>query len=293
MTATSRTPTETRRETLLATVWRFLRRNTLTLIGLCVILVALLVTVMAPLIAPYSPLEQDMASRLQPPGLRHPMGTDALGRDILSRVIHGGRISLPVAAVIVIISMIIGIALGALAGFFGGLWDDALMRFTDLMMGFPPMILAMFVASALGPGIIHSALAVILVWWPAYARLLRGQVMSVKENTYVLAAESVGCSKWRILRRAVLPNCMGPAVVLATLDMGSAILTFASLSFLGLGTTPPTPEWGSMVGNGIYYFDQWWISSFPGLAIFATALAFNLVGDGLRDALDPRLWRGR
>lgn len=293
MTANSRTSIEPRRDTLLATVWRFLRRNILTLIGLCVILIALLVTVMAPLIAPYSPLEQDMASRLQPPGLRHPMGTDALGRDILSRVIHGGRISLPVAAVIVIISMIIGIALGALAGFFGGLWDDALMRFTDLTMGFPPMILAMFVASALGPGIIHSALAVILVWWPAYARLLRSQVMSVKENTYVLAAESVGCSKWRILTRAVLPNCMGPAVVLATLDMGSAILTFASLSFLGLGTTPPTPEWGSMVGKGIYYFDQWWISSFPGLAIFVTALAFNLVGDGLRDALDPRLWRGR
>jgi peptide/nickel transport system permease protein len=293
MTANLQNPFETQRETILATLWQFLQRNTLTLIGLCVIFVALVVTVIAPLITPYGPLEQDMMSRLQSPSLRHPMGTDALGRDILSRVIYGGRISLPVAAVIVIVSMVIGITLGSLAGFFGGFLDDVLMRFTDLMMGFPPMILAMFVASALGPGIIHSALAVILVWWPAYARLLRSQVLSVKKNTYVLASESIGSSKWRILRRTVLPNCMGPVVVLATLDMGSAILTFASLSFLGLGTTPPTPEWGAMVGKGIYYFDQWWISTFPGLAIFFTALAFNLVGDGLRDALDPRLWQGR
>jgi peptide/nickel transport system permease protein len=257
-----------------------------------IVATASIISVAAPVIAPYGPLEQDMSSRLMPPSLEHPMGTDGLGRDVLSRVIYGGRVSLPIAVIIVLTSLITGIALGLMAGFFGGPLDSLLMRFTDLTTAFPPMILAMIIAAALGSGIGQAAVAIIVVWWPLYARLMRGLVLSVKHNEYVTASQATGARTGRVLVRHILPNCLGPAVVLATLDLGSAMLTFASLSFLGLGTAPPTPEWGAMVGNGIYFFDQWWISSFPGLAIFAVALAFNFLGDGVQDALDPRLRKG-
>jgi peptide/nickel transport system permease protein len=272
--------------------WRFLRKNVLALIGVSVVGIAIIVSLAAPAIAPYDPLKQDMTNRLSPPSVEHPMGTDPLGRDVMSRVIYGGRISLPAAVIIVIVSLSIGILLGLVAGFVGGLWDGVLMRFTDLVTAFPPMILAMIIAAALGSGIGQSAVAIIIVWWPMYARLVRGLVLSVKNDEYVLAARALGVPTGRMLFRHILPNCLGPAVVLATLDLGSAMLVFASLSFLGLGAVPPTPEWGAMVGKGIYYFDQWWISGFSGLAIFCVALAFNFLGDGLQDALDPRLRKG-
>jgi peptide/nickel transport system permease protein len=272
--------------------WRFLRGNVLALLGVVIVATAAIVSITAPIIAPYGPLDQDMSNRLMPPSPEHPMGTDPLGRDVLSRVIYGGRISLPIAVIIVLTALVIGVALGLVAGFFGGPLDSLLMRFTDLTTAFPPMILAMIIAAALGSGIGQAAVAIVIVWWPLYARLVRGLVLSVKHNEYVVASEAVGVRPGRILTRHVLPNCLGPAVVLATLDLGSAMLTFASLSFLGLGTAPPTPEWGAMVGKGIYFFDQWWISGFPGLAIFAVALAFNFIGDGIQDALDPRLRKG-
>lgn len=249
------------------------------------------VALAAPLVAPYPPLQQSVRERLQPPNSRHLMGTDELGRDVLSRVVYGSRISLPIGLVVVAFSTAIGTTLGSTAGYFGVVWDNTLMRLTDLVMAFPPIILAMAVAAALGAGLSHAAIALIVVAWPHYARVMRGLVLSVKAHEYVLAARALGASEGRILLRTVLPNCMGPAVVMATLDLGRAILIFSGLSFLGLGTVPPAPEWGAMVASGINAFDQWWVSGFPGLAILSAVLAFNFLGDGLRDALDPRLRR--
>jgi peptide/nickel transport system permease protein len=270
---------------------RLARRNALALAGAAVVAAWVAAAVAAPWVAPYSPLQQNLRERLRPPDTRHVMGTDELGRDIFSRVIYGSRISLPVGLVVVTSSTAIGTALGSVAGYWGGLLDAVLMRLTDLVMAFPPIILAMAVAAALGPGIHHAALALVVVAWPAYARVIRGLVLSVKSQEYVLAARALGAGEGRILLRTVLPNCLGPAVVMATLDLGRAILIFSGLSFLGLGAVSPAPEWGAMVAGGINAFDQWWVSGFPGLAILSVVLAFNFLGDGLRDALDPRLRR--
>ncbi len=270
---------------------RFLRRNVLALIGVVILAFWLVVTVAAPLIAPYPPLKQNLRERLQGPSVTHWMGTDELGRDVMSRVMYGGRISLPIGFIIVLVATLIGTVLGSAAGFFGGAWDQILMRICDLTMSFPPIILAMGVAAALGPGLDHAAIALIVVSWPSYARVVRGLVLSVKKNEYVSASQAVGARESRILFKTVLPNCLGPAVVLSTLSLGRAILTFAGLSFLGLGAVPPEAEWGKMVADGINAFDQWWVSGFPGLAILSVVMAFNFIGDGLRDALDPRLRR--
>ncbi len=277
--------------TRLASLVKFCRRNPLVVVGAAVVLAWIVVSIAAPLVTQYGPLTQRVADRLRPPSPEHLFGTDALGRDILSRVAYGGRISLPVGFLVVAVALLVGGCTGALAGFGPGWLDGTLMRFTEMVMAFPIIILAMTIAAALGPGLEHTMIALVAVSWPRYARVTRGLVLSVKENEYVFASRAMGGSGAHVLTRVVLPNCLAPAVVMATLDLGTAILTFAGLSFLGLGSPPPAPEWGAMVAQGTQNFDQWWVSAFPGAAILTLVMAFNFVGDGVRDALDPRLRR--
>jgi peptide/nickel transport system permease protein len=279
------------RRTGFGSVLTFCRRNPLVVIGAIVVLAWVVVAVAAPLVAPYGPLAQKVTDRLKPPSEAHLFGTDQLGRDILSRVIYGGRISLPVGLLVVLVALAVGGSVGALSGYGPGWVDTALMRFTEMVMAFPIIILAMTIAAALGPGLDHAVIALVAVSWPRYARVTRGLVMSVKENEYVMASRAMGGSGGHVLTRVVLPNCLAPAVVMATLDLGGAILTFSGLSFLGLGSPPPAPEWGAMVAAGTQSFDQWWVSAFPGAAILTLVMAFNFIGDGVRDALDPRLRR--
>ena len=277
------------RRTALQSVAFFLSRNHLVLFGLIVVALWIIVTLAAPLLAPYDPLQQDIVHRLQPPNGAHWFGTDQLGRDILTRVMYGGRISLPAALAVVVLAGAVGTVLGAMAGYFGGAVEELFMRVTDVFMAFPTIILAMAIAAALGPNVSNAILAMVIVWWPRYARIIRSLVLTVKEEEYVLASLAAGSSEMRVLRRVVVPNSVAPAVVMATLDLGNAILLFAGLSFLGLGPEPSTPEWGRMISDGLAFFDQWWVSAFPGLAIFTVVMAFNFIGDGLRDAMDPRV----
>lgn len=265
------------------------RKNPLLVIGLVVVAFWVAVALLAPQIAPYQPLQQNVSVRLQPPGGDYLWGTDELGRDIFSRVLYGGSITIPAGIIVILIGSTIGTVIGAVAGFVGGVADETLMRITELFMAFPTIILAMAVTAALGPDIRNAIIALVVVWWPSYARLVRGLVMKAKTNEYVDAARVLGSSEPRILWRTVLPNCLAPTVVLTTLDIGNAILTFAGLSFLGLGPEPTSPEWGRMVAVGIDYFDQWWTWLFPGMAIATLVIAFNFIGDGLRDIFDPRM----
>lgn len=267
---------------------RTLTRNRMAMVGLAVILIWAVVALAAPLVAPYGPLQQKVEDRLQPPSWQHPFGTDELGRDVFSRVVYGARISLPVGLVVIAFSLLMGALVGALAGYLGGLFDLLIMRVADITLAFPSIVLALAIASVLGPSLRNAVIAMILVWWPEYARLMRGQVLSVKNNEYVTAAASVGVPRWRILGRHILPNSGSPVLIKASLDAGSAILTIAALSFIGLGAVPPTPEWGAMISMGRFKFYQWWLTAFPGLAVLTVVLGFNFLGDGLRDALDPR-----
>ncbi|MEM7033975.1 MAG: ABC transporter permease [Chloroflexota bacterium] len=271
------------------TVIQFLRRNPLALLGVTVFIIWVTISIFATVIAPYEPLEQNIIDRLQGPSGTHWFGTDQLGRDILSRVLYGGRLSLPAGLMVVILAGIIGTIIGALTGYIGGWFDEFVMRLTEIFMAFPTIILAMAIAAALGPSLINAITAMVVVWWPNYARVVRSLVIGVKSQEYVEAAHAIGVPQARILTRTILPNCLAPAVVLATIDLGNAILVFAGLSFLGLGPEPSSPEWGRMVADGIQYFDQWWLATFPGLAIFTVVIGFNFIGDGIRDALDPRL----
>jgi peptide/nickel transport system permease protein len=257
--------------------------------GAAVVLAWVLIAVMAPWISPYDPIEQDVMNRLAPPSAQHWLGLDGIGRDVLSRVLYGGRVSLPVAAVVVVLASIFGTLYGALAGFVGRWPDEVAMRIVDMVLSFPALILAMAIAAALGPSIHNSMLAMLMVWWPPYARLARGQVLALKECDFVPAARSLGLSDRRILLRHILPNSVAPSLVLMAMDFGNAIIITAALSFLGLGAVPPTPEWGAMVAEGRELMQQWWISTFPGLAILMVAIGCNFIGDGLRDAMDPRL----
>ena len=240
-----------------------------------------------PFIAPYDPLGQT-ARLFAEPNSAHLFGTDELGRDVLSRVLWGARLSLPLAFFLVAMAVTIGGVLGGVAGYFGGWLDEVVMRATDLVFAFPTIILAMAVTAALGPSLRNAVFAVVIVFWPSYARVVRGLVMSLTEADYVNASRLLGASSRRALMVDVLPNVAGPVLVLATLDLGNAILLLAGLSFLGLGAQPPTPEWGSMVNIGSQFFERWWMGTFPGLAILSVVLAFNFLGDSLRDALDPR-----
>ena len=263
-------------------VWR----RPLAIAGAVIALPWLVVAIFAPLIAPYDPLAQTFTT-LQPPSLDHPFGTDELGRDVLSRVIYGARVSIPLALLLVFLAATIGGVLGAIAGYFRGLADGTVMRVTDLVFAFPAIILAMVVTAVLGRGLRNAVLAIVIVAWPAYARVVRGLVLSIGDSEYVQSARLLGVSSRKTLFRDVLPNVAGPVLVLATLDLGTAILLLAGLSFLGLGAQPPDPEWGSMVATGTQYFEQWWIGTFPGLAIFTAVVAFNFLGDSLRDFFDP------
>jgi peptide/nickel transport system permease protein len=276
-------------ESPLARSLRVLVRNRMAMAGALVILFWAVVAIAAPLIAPYDALEQHINDRLSPPSLRYLFGTDELGRDVFSRVIYGARISLPVGLVVITFSMLLGGLVGALAGYLGGVFDLLIMRIADITLAFPSIVLALAIASVLGPSLKNAVIAMILVWWPEYARLMRGQVLSVRANEYVTAARAVGVPEGQILRRHIVPNTSAPIVIKASLDTGSAILTIAALSFIGLGAVPPTPEWGAMISMGRFKFYQWWLTAFPGLAVLTAVLGFNFLGDGLRDALDPRL----
>jgi len=271
------------------TTWQILLRNRMAMLGAAVVVAWLLVALLAPILAPYDPIDQDVRGRLLGPSAAHLMGVDELGRDVLSRVLYGGRVSLPAAFVVVLLASAFGTLYGGLAGIAGKWADDAAMRVVDMVLAFPSLILAMAIGAALGASIQNSMLAMLLVWWPSYARVSRGQVLSLKRRDFVTAARAVGLSDWRVLVRHILPNALAPALVLMTMDFGNAIIITAALSFLGLGAVPPTPEWGAMVAEGRELIQQWWISTFPGLAIFSVAIACNFVGDGLRDAIDPRL----
>ncbi len=272
-----------RKRPILPAVWR----RPMAIIGVVVIAIWLIIAIFAPLIAPYDPLAQSFA-RLAPPSAEHWFGTDAVGRDVLSRTLYGARVSLPLALILVVCSMIIGSILGAVAGYFGRGVDEVIMRISDLVFAFPTIILAMIVAASLGPSLTNAVIALLVVSWPSYARVMRSMVLGERAREYVIAGRLLGASAYRSLGRDVLPNVAAPVLVLATLDFGNAILLLSGLSFLGLGATPPTPEWGSMVADGVQNFSAWWLSAFPGLAIFTVVMAFNFLGDAMRDALDPR-----
>jgi peptide/nickel transport system permease protein len=237
--------------------------------------------------APYDPTML-AGKRFTPPDATNWLGTDALGRDVFSRTLYGVRQSLPIALVVIVCSVLIGTALGAIAGFVGGLLDEAIMRFVDVTLSFPPILLAMTVTASLGPGLGNAAIAMIVVWWPIYARLMRAQVLSVREREHVEAAIASGAGPARILFKHILPLCWSPVIVNATMDFGQIVLLAASLSFIGLGAVPPTPEWGQMISEGALHFYRWWIAAGPGIAILSIVLGFNFLGDGLRDYLDPR-----
>jgi ABC-type dipeptide/oligopeptide/nickel transport system permease subunit len=265
-------------------------RRPLALAGLSVIGAWVVIAIFAPLIAPQNPLLQKFAI-LAPPSGAHWFGTDQLGRDVFSRVLYGARITLPLAVILIVAALIIGAVLGGVAGYFGGWVDNVIMRIADLVFAFPGIILALAVAAALGPQLRNAVIAVVVVSWPSYARLVRSLVLSARSAQYVVASRLLGASGPRILYTDVRPNAAGPVLVLAALDIGNAILLLSGLSFLGLGAQPPTAEWGSMVAAGAQNFNDWWVGMFPGLAILTVVLAFNFIGDTLRDMLDPRTAR--
>lgn len=267
-------------------------RNKLSLTALIILVLLIVGALLAPYIIPYP---EDLADathtqiKLQAPSLEHLMGTDELGRDIFSRVVYGARVSLSAALAAVGLSLIIGIPLGAIAGSFGGWVDNLIMRITDVFLSFPPLLLAIAMVAVMGSSLNNAILAIALSWWPWYTRLIRGQAISVKERKFVQAAETIGTGRMKIIFKHIIPNCISPVIVQASMDIGGVILTVASLSFLGLGAQLPTPEWGLMISMGRRFFpDSWWYCIFPGLAIFVTVLCFNLLGDAIREILDPK-----
>jgi ABC-type dipeptide/oligopeptide/nickel transport system permease subunit len=263
-------------------------RSPLTVVGVVVAAVWLLVVVLGPLLQPADPLAQS-PDRLAPVSAAHWFGTDSLGRDVLSRVIAGARISIPLSLLLVALSASVGSLLGAVAGLLGGVVDEVVMRIADLVLAFPTIILAMVIAAALGPSLTNAVIAMLVVTWPQYARVTRSLVLGARDREFVVAGRLLGIGWFTSLRRDVVPNVVGPVFALTTLDFGNAILLLSGLSFLGLGTVPPTPEWGLMVSDGVQNFTAWWVAAFPGLAICSIVLAFNFIGDALRDALDPRM----
>ncbi len=270
-------------------IWLNLKSNPLAVIGLTIIVLFIALSLLAPAIAPYDPATQNLGNRLAFPNAEHWFGTDELGRDILSRILYGGRVTLGMVIAVVVLVAPIGLAIGCIAGYFGGIVDTVLMRVTDVFLAFPRLILALAFVAALKPGVESAILAIALTAWPPYARLARAETMTVRGSDFVAAYRLTGASAWRIIARHIAPLCVPSLIVRITLDMSSIIITAASLGFLGMGAQPPSPEWGAMIATAKrFIFEQWWVATIPGIAIFLVSLAFNFLGDGLRDVLDPK-----
>jgi peptide/nickel transport system permease protein len=277
---------------LLAKQLQRLVKNRLSLVGLFIVALIVVAAALAPYIAPYDPIAQDYDALLLPPSPQHPMGTDDLGRDIFSRVVYGTRYALLIGVAVVALELVLGAFLGFIAGYFGKFLGSFIMRVVDMVLSIPTLVLALAIAGALGGGLLVLIIAISVAGWGEFARLVRGQVLYVKEFTYIEAARAIGARDWHIMFKHLVPNCLGPVIVYSTLYMPAAILWSAALSFLGLGAQPPTPEWGAIISDGRSFIaSAWWISTFPGIAIMITTLGFNFVGDGLRDALDPKFER--
>ncbi|QBF33941.1 ABC transporter permease [Thalassococcus sp. S3] len=283
---------ETRLQSRLGQAWRLMRalaRNGLAMVGLAIVVALLLIAAFAPWLAPYSPVEGVLANRLQPPSAEHWMGTDELGRDILSRVIHGARITLMIVLLVAVIAAPLGLLIGVVAGYFGGWIDRVLMGLTDIFLSLPRLILALAFVAALGPGIENAVIAIAITGWPIYARIARAEVLTFRNSEFLDAVRMQDASAFRIIRLHVIPLCLSSTIVRVTLDMAGIILTAAGLGFLGLGAQPPLPEWGAMISRGrAFILDQWWVATMPGFAIVIVSLGFCLLGDGLRDVLDPK-----
>jgi peptide/nickel transport system permease protein len=269
------------------------RKNPLLVLGLLVMVLLVVAAIFAPQLTPYPEDAKHgihFSQKLKAPSADHLFGTDALGRDIFTRVVFGARMSLKIGLSVIAIALGIGVPLGLVAGYFGGRLDNVIMRMSDMFLAFPPLLLPMAIAAALGGSIINAMIAIAVSWFPWYVRIVRAQVLTVREELYVEAAKSMGVPRHKIILRHILPNSLSPVVIQASMDMGYAILSAASLSFIGVGAKPPTVEWGLMITTSrAYFLDYWWTVTFPGLAIFVSVLAFNLVGDGLRDLLDPKI----
>lgn len=270
--------------------WLRFRRNPLAMIGLLIALTLVLMAIFAPWIAPHDPITQSLADRLQPPGTPgHWLGTDDFGRDIWSRILLGSRITLYIVLLVILTAPVAGLIIGTVAGYFGGWVDEILMRITDIFLAFPKLILALALVAVLGPGMVNAVLAIAITSWPPYARVARAETLTVRNSDYIAAVKLQGAGPLRVIWGHVMPMCLPSVIIRVTLDMAGVILTAAGLGFLGLGVQPPLPEWGLMISAGRkFLFEQWWVATMPGLAIFIVSLGFNLLGDGLRDVLDPR-----
>ena len=271
---------------------RIFSRFPSAVLGGMIIMTMAFLALAAPFIAPYDPIVLSLPDRLQSPGSAHFFGTDELGRDIFSRILYGARISLTIGLLVVGVAGITGSLIGAVAGYFGGVIDNVIMRCMDVILSFPALVLALSLAAAMGPSLVNAILATAVVMIPKFARLVRGEALAIREMPFVAASRVAGAGHLRIIFRHILPNCLNAAIVLATLTLGDAILIAASLSFIGLGAQPPTPEWGAMIASGRkFLMDQWWYATFPGLFILVTVIGFNIFGDAVRDVLDPRIRR--
>ena len=274
---------------MLHSLKKMFKSNYLFTFGVIICLFWIIMAIIAPFVAPYDPVVQDLTLRLKAPSAAHIFGTDNFGRDIFSRVIYGGRYSLLAGCLTVVIAGCIGTIYGAIAGYVGGAVDNVMMRLSEMILSFPSLILAMIINAVMGSNLFNTMFALVIVAWPTYARVMRSVVLSVRENEYVTASEALGASRIRILLKEIIPNSITSVLIMATTDIGNQILMFSTLSFLGLGSAPPTPEWGMMVSDGVQYFNKFWVAGFPGLAIFTMAVGANFIGDGLRDLLDPKL----
>jgi peptide/nickel transport system permease protein len=269
------------------------KKSPLTIVGLSLVMALVVIAILAPYIAPHDPVQMHLEDRLASPSISYLLGTDELGRDILSRIIYGTGVALKIMIIVLLIDLPLGVLLGIVAAYFGGWIDEIIMRISDIFMAFPRLILAMAIGAALGPSLVNTMIAIAITMWPTYARLARGETLSIKERTFIEAEKALGTSTLRILLSGILPLCSSTTIIRATLDMGNVIRIAAGMSFLGLGAQPPTPEWGLMVSTGrSFLINQWWVPTFPGFAILLAVFGFNLLGDGIRDISDPHLRRG-